>query len=136
MTPDQITLVQESFEKVLPVADHISDLFYDRLFATAPEIRPLFSDDLADQKKKMMQMLGLAVAGLNSLETLLPAVVGLGERHHSYDVLPEHYEHVGKALIWALQQGLGNHFSENVQEAWTSVYGTLADLMIGASSDR
>mmetsp|Transcript_28515 Transcript_28515/g.53542 ORF Transcript_28515/g.53542 Transcript_28515/m.53542 type:complete len:85 (+) Transcript_28515:556-810(+) len=52
MTPDQITLVQESFEKVLPVADHISDLFYDRLFATAPEIRPLFSDDLADQKKE------------------------------------------------------------------------------------
>ena len=52
MTPDQITLVQESFEKVLPVADHISDLFYDRLFATAPEIRPLFSDDLADQKRK------------------------------------------------------------------------------------
>ncbi|MCH2069309.1 globin family protein [Shimia sp.] len=134
MTPEQIALVQGSFRQVTPMAARIADLFYGRLFERAPEVRPLFSDDLAEQKKKLMQMLGLAVTGLNSPETLLPAVVGLGERHSGYEVAPEHYAVVGEALIWALRQGLGDEFTQDVAEAWTAAYGTLADVMIGASS--
>ena len=134
MTPEQIALVQGSFRQVTPMAARIADLFYGRLFELAPEVRPLFPDDLAEQKKKLMQMLGLAVTGLNSPETLLPAVVGLGERHSGYEVAPEHYAIVGEALIWALKQGLGNEFTQDVEEAWTAAYGTLADVMIGASS--
>ncbi len=134
MTPEQIALVQGSFRQVTPMAARIADLFYGRLFELAPEVRPLFPDDLAEQKKKLMQMLGLAVTGLNSPETLLPAVVGLGERHSGYEVTPEHYAYVGEALIWALGQGLGDEFTQDVEEAWTAAYGTLADVMIGASS--
>lgn len=134
MTPEQIALVQGSFRQVTPMAARIADLFYGRLFELAPEVRPLFSDDLVEQKKKLMQMLGLAVTGLNSPETLLPAVVGLGERHREYDVSPEHYASVGEALIWALGQGLGEAFTDEVAMAWAAVYGTLADVMIGASS--
>lgn len=135
MTPEQIALVQGSFRQVTPIAAQIADLFYGRLFELAPEVRPLFSDDLAEQKKKLMQMLGLAVTGLNSPETLLPAVVGLGERHSGYEVAPEHYAIVGEALIWALEQGLGDDFSPDVESAWAAAYGTLADVMIGASSN-
>ncbi|MBE1291666.1 MAG: hemin receptor [Rhodobacteraceae bacterium] len=134
MTPEQISLVQDSFRKVAPIADHIADLFYDRLFAIAPETRALFVDDLAEQKRKLMQMLGAAVSGLNRLDTLLPAVVQLGERHHSYEVVPEHYDQVGQALLWALEQGLGTHFNGDVREAWAAIYGTLADMMIGAAA--
>lgn len=134
MTPEQIALVQGSFQHVSPMAARIADLFYGRLFELAPEVRPLFPDDLAEQKKKLMQMLGLAVTGLGSPETLLPAVVGLGERHSGYEVAPEHYAIVGEALIWALRQGLGDEFTQDVEEAWTAAYGTLADVMIGASS--
>jgi len=134
MTPDQIALVQDSFRQVTPISAQIADLFYGRLFELAPEVRPLFPDDLAEQKKKLMQMLGLAVTGLNSPETLLPAVVGLGERHSGYEVAPEHYAVVGEALIWALGQGLGDEFTQDIEAAWMAAYGTLADVMIGASS--
>ncbi|WP_299419073.1 globin family protein [uncultured Shimia sp.] len=134
MTPEQIALVQGSFRQVMPVAAQIADLFYGRLFELAPAVRPLFPDDLTEQKKKLMQMLGLAVTGLNTPETLLPAVVGLGERHSGYDVAPEHYAVVGEALIWALGRGLGEAFTEEEAMAWASAYGTLADVMIGASS--
>ncbi len=135
MSPDQIALVQGSFQNVTPMAAQIADLFYRRLFELAPGVRPLFPDDLAEQKKKMMQMLGVAVTGLSRPETLLPAVVSLGERHGGYEVSPEHYAYVGEALIWALEQGLGEAFTEEVAMAWASAYGTLADVMIGASSN-
>lgn len=134
MTPEQISLVRDSFRRVAPIADHIADLFYDRLFATAPETRALFADDLAEQKRKLMQMLGTVVSGLDRLDTLWPAVVELGERHHSYEVLPEHYDQVGQAILWAMEQGLGSHFSGDVREAWAVIYGTLADMMIGAAA--
>ena len=49
MTPEQVKLVQDSFAKVVPIAGTAADLFYDRLFAIAPEVRPLFPDDLTEQ---------------------------------------------------------------------------------------
>ena len=86
MTPEQITLVQASFQKVVPIAGTAADLFYDRLFETAPQTRALFPQDMAEQKKKLMAMLGTAVANLHKLDTILPAVQALGQRHKGYGV--------------------------------------------------
>ena len=61
MTPEQITMVQESFKKVAPISATAADLFYDRLFEVAPEVRQLFPDDMAQQKKLLMSMLATAV---------------------------------------------------------------------------
>jgi hypothetical protein len=36
MTPEQVHLVQSSFEKVVPIADDPAALFYGRLFEIAP----------------------------------------------------------------------------------------------------
>ena len=74
MTPQQIELVQTSFKKVVPIAGTAADLFYDRLFEIAPEVRSMFPQDLTEQKKKLMGMLGTAVGSLHKLETILPAV--------------------------------------------------------------
>ena len=82
MTPQQIKLVQMSFAKVVPIAATAADLFYSRLFEIAPEVRPMFPDDLSEQKKKLMAMLGTVVQGLSRLEMLLPAVkMQIGRAH-------------------------------------------------------
>ena len=54
MTPDQIELVQTSFNKVAPAADEAGMLFYRRLFEIAPETRMLFADDISEQSGKLM----------------------------------------------------------------------------------
>jgi hemoglobin-like flavoprotein len=129
MTPEQVKLVQDSFAKVVPIADKAADLFYDRLFVIAPEIRSLFPDDLSAQKKKLMQMLATAVTNLHQVEKILPAVQDLGRRHVGYGATAEHYEPVGAALLWTLEQGLGPAFTPQVKEAWTTTYVTVADVM-------
>jgi hemoglobin-like flavoprotein len=134
MTPDQVTLVQESFKKVVPIASQAADLFYDRLFTIAPEVRPLFPTDLSEQKKKLMQVLATAVTNLHQVEKVLPAVEELGRKHVAYGVTEEHYRPVGAALLWTLEQGLGPDFTPPVKAAWTETYTTLAGVMTKAAA--
>ncbi len=135
MTPDQIKLVQQSFAKVAPIADAAADLFYDRLFESAPGVRPLFPDDMAEQKKKLMQMLATAVANLHRVDEILPALEDLGRRHVDYGTRPEHYDTVGEALLWTLEQGLGEAFTPAVEEAWTKTYAMIAGVMKTAAAE-
>ena len=136
MTPHQITLVQTSFAKVVPIAATAADLFYGRLFEIAPEVRGMFPDDLTEQKKKLMAMLGTVVGALTRLDQLLPAVKALGQRHAGYGVKAEHFAPVGAALLWTLEQGLGDDFTPEVKEAWVAVYAVLSSLMINAIKQK
>ena len=133
-TPAQITLVQSSWQRCLPIVDTAANLFYERLFTLDPSLRSLFPTEMAEQKKKLMTMITAAVAGLNNLEALVPVVQKLGRRHVAYRVEARHYPIVGQALLDTLATGLGPAFTPEVKEAWTVVYGVLADTMIAASS--
>src|SRR5690606_29205002 len=105
MNPEQIKLIQESWAKVVPIAPTAAQLFYERLFETAPEVRPLFKTDLKDQGAKLMKMLGTIVARLDHLGELVPAAQALAVRHVAYGVKAEHYAPVGAALLWTLGRG-------------------------------
>jgi hemoglobin-like flavoprotein len=135
MTPESIKLVQDSFKKVVPIADTAADLFYDRLFTIAPELRHMFPGDLKEQKKKLISILAVAVNNLHRFEQIRPAVEDLGRRHVAYGVTDEHYKPVGQALLWTLEQGLGDAFTPELKAAWTRTYLTIADTMkLGASN--
>jgi hemoglobin-like flavoprotein len=135
MTPEQVRLVQESFAKLAPSADKVADLFYDRLFSVAPDVRPLFPKDMREQKKGLMQHLTLAVGNLHRIESMLPAVRDLGRRHRSYAVTPRDYDLVGSVLMWTLEQGLGADFTPAVREAWREAYSTIAAAMKGGAAE-
>ena len=51
----------------------------------------------------------------------------------SYGVKPEHYNKVGTALLWTLEQGLGEAYTPEVDAAWKHTYQILSDAMIGAA---
>lgn len=133
MTPDQVSLVQHSFQQVKPIADQAAALFYGRLFETAPELRPLFKGDVTEQGRKLIATLAVVVNGLRAPEAILPAAQSLARRHVGYGVLPEHYAPVGAALLWTLEQGLGDGFTPEVETAWTAAYGLLSGVMIDAA---
>ncbi|MCJ2071370.1 globin domain-containing protein [Methylobacterium sp. J-030] len=134
MTPEQIRLVQDSFAKVRPIAGAAADLFYGRLFDIAPQVRGLFPDDMAEQKSKLMAMLGLAVANLNHPDTVVPALQDLGRKHVAYGTQAAHYAPVGEALLWTLEQGLGPDFTPEVRAAWIATYTLVAGVMQEAAA--
>ncbi len=130
-----IMLVRASFAMVVPIQTAVTDLFYDRLFAIAPELRTLFPADLTEQKLKLIAMLATGVGKLNDLASLAPILKGLGARHAGYGTTAHHYEMVAEALLWALERGLGDAFTPEVRAAWVKVYNLLAETMQAGVTD-
>ena len=134
MTPEQITLVKDSWAQVAPISEQAAELFYGKLFELNPDYRALFKGDMKSQGKMLMSVLNTAVTSLDKLDKIVPVVQDLGRRHVDYGVKDEDYAVVGEALLWTLGQGLGEGFTDDVKEAWTITYTTLADVMIDAAN--
>lgn len=129
MTPEQKVLVRESWAKVVPIKETAAKLFYDRLFEVYPEVKPHFKGDMAEQGAKLMVMLNTAVMGLDNLEALVAPLKAMGARHQDYGVADQDYDKVGEALLWTLEQGLGDGFTGEVKDAWAEVYTVVAETM-------
>jgi len=129
MTPVEIQLVKESWQKVVPIADQAAALFYNRLFELDPGLKSLFKGDMKNQGRKLTAMINTAVVNLSNLSSIVGAVEDLGRRHVDYGVLPAHYDTVGTALLWTLEQGLGDAFTPETKAAWAETYGTIAAVM-------
>jgi hemoglobin-like flavoprotein/uncharacterized protein YjiS (DUF1127 family) len=128
LNPRSKRLVQESWRQVAPIADAAAEMFYQRLFEIDPPTRKLFHPSrMAVQRRKVVQALTLAIEGLDDLDDLIPTVRDLGRRHLAYGVDDKHYESVGVALLWTLQQGLGAAWTPALASAWTEVYVLLSD---------
>jgi hemoglobin-like flavoprotein len=134
MNHKDITLVQESWKKVLDVSDAAAKLFYARLFSLDPSLAPMFKGDMREQGRKLVGMISVAVNGLSRIETLVPVIEALGRRHAGYGVKDEHYATVAEALLWTLEQGMGKDFTPEVKQAWTKAYGLLATTMQGGAA--
>lgn len=134
MEQAEIILVQESFAKIEPISDLAATLFYKKLFELDPSLESFFEGDMAEQSQKLMQMLAVAVNGLSSPETIIPAVQALGRRHVHYGVVESHYATVGEALLWALAEGLEDEFTPDVKTAWISAYTLLSSVMLEAAA--
>jgi hemoglobin-like flavoprotein len=131
MTPEQINLVKTSFNKVFAIRDIASAYFYRKLFELEPSVRPMFvNSDMDAQRDKLMVSLRAVINHLDYPETIIPDLRQMAKRHVEYGVRPEHYKLVGDAMIYALQQGLGSHFTPGMQQAWMVAYEYMADNMI------
>ena len=123
-------LIQDTWARVVPIADRAATLFYQRLFEVDPSTRSLFQfTDMAQQRKKLLQVLSVAVSSLDNLGALRKTVEDLGRRHAGYGVKDAHYDSVGVALLWTLEQGLGRAWTPEVEAAWKDVYGLLSGIM-------
>ena len=135
MTPSQQELVRATFARIATMPEVAGALFYDRLFAANPSFRAMFKHDMRVQGVKLMTMLAMVVYNLHQPGQVLQAVRDLGVRHVGYGVKPEDYSALGEALLWTLKQALGEGFTPEVQEAWSTCYRELADEMTAAASE-
>lgn len=129
MTPAAVKRVRDSWALVVPMRDAAAMQFYERLFAIAPEVRPMFRSDRAEQGAKLMAALNTLVLSLGRMEQMLPMARELAIRHVGWGVLPAHYDLVGEALLWTLREGLGEAATPEVMQAWAEAYGELAGAM-------
>ena len=133
MTPEQAQMVRLTFVALIDRKAETGRLFYERLFAIAPETSPLFHGDMDAQARKLMDSMAIAIACLRDMPALLNMLGSMAKRHVDYGVREEHYTKVGEALLWTLEKALGDAFTPEVKAAWTSLYGTVAGIMCKAA---
>jgi nitric oxide dioxygenase len=129
MDREQLALVQRSFVAATASADQLTSRFYDELFGLAPEVRPLFPEDLTLQRQKLFDELTAIVAAVAQGEHVDRAA-RLGARHLDYGTAPAHYEAVGRALMTALAGALGERWTDETAEAWAVAYQEVAASML------
>ena len=132
MRPEQIKRLQGSFDQIWG-SGGVAALFYDRLFLMAPHMRSLFPADMESQKMKFTSLLA-SVIGLIERQSMFTSIIeDLGRRHARYGVAETDYEAVGRALMWSLEQGLANEFTNEVRSDWLTLIENVRDIMIRAS---
>ena len=141
LTDNEKNLIVTSYRLVVPVSETVADLFYGYLFETKPHYRRLFADDMTRQKRKLITMLTFITRSLDWTEQqwkedvepeddLCLVVLALGRRHNSlYKIPDDAYGPVEAALMWSLDQGLGQAFTPEIRQAWTKLYRVLAMTM-------
>jgi hemoglobin-like flavoprotein len=128
--------LETSFDHIAPRGDELMDVFYARLFAAAPSVKPLFAGtDLRRQKAMLLAALVLLRRSLRDLDSVTPALRELGARHVRYGAQPAHYPVVGQVLISSMAQVAGDAWTPEHEQAWTEAFAIVADAMLqGAQS--
>lgn len=132
MTEKQIELLRQSWQLVKPASREAGMAFYEKLFAAAPAIRPLFKKDITAQADKLMEMLSFIIRRLDRLEDIATDIAELGARHNQYGARPEHYDTVGACLIETLKDGLAEKWNPELQQAWLAAFNNIKNTMVEA----
>ena len=135
MTPDEINLVRQGYDRIAPLAEQVGFEIYERVFAMDPSLRALFRIDMSAQVSHFMGALTMVVRSLDNLAPILAQIQALGRRHATYGVQPRHFAMGGVALLDTLEARLDDAFSPEARAAWTLAYETLAGAMIAAMAD-
>jgi nitric oxide dioxygenase len=133
MTPEQINLITQSFDKMWPIRRNLAIQFYNRFFEIAPDARRLFPDDMGRLHLKLMDTIAAIVGALDN-RALFQSIIGHTARQHArFGVTPSQLTAFGDALIWSLEQQLGVAFTPVLKEAWSALYKEMKTEMINAA---
>jgi hemoglobin-like flavoprotein len=134
MTSAEQDLIRSSWAAVEPMADGFATLFYGRLFELDPRLSALFRyTDMEKQRLVLTQTLSVVVRNVDHLDQIIPEVEALGRRHVGYGVQPDGYVTVGNALLWTIQQCLGDGYTDATGFAWADAYRRVSSAMIEAA---
>ncbi|WP_347549498.1 NO-inducible flavohemoprotein [Pseudalkalibacillus hwajinpoensis] len=111
----------------------ITKLFYNMLFTHNPELLNIFNH--ANQKQERQQQalanaVYAAAKNIDQLEAILPVVKQVAHKHRSLGVKPEHYPIVGKYLLLAIKEVLGDDATDDILNAWEETYSVIAGVFI------
>ena len=128
--------LETSFDLVASDGDALMDSFYARLFATAPEVKPLFAPtNPRRQKTMLLGALVLLRKSLRDLDAIVPTLRGLGAKHVAYGARPAHYPVVGEVLIASMAEVAGEAPRiPGTNTHWAAAFDIVAGAMLEGAS--
>lgn len=116
----------------------ITTTFYNNMFKNNPEVKPLFNMNrqASGEQPKALAMTVLAAAeNIDNLQVLLPVVKKIGEKHCDVLIKEEHYPIVGKNLLGAIKEVLGDAATDEIIDAWAKAYEVISQVFISTEKE-
>ena len=133
MTPDAIKAIKASHAEVTAVQRQLATRFYQELFSAAPNLRPLFPQDLHDLQGHFEAALGLVVRNLDEMNTLREPLRDLGAQHVHWGARPEDYVTARNALVAAIG-ALSANWNDTLEGYWRqAVTAIIVPMLEGAA---
>lgn len=140
MTPEQVSLVLDGIDRLQPGLLDVTDAFYRNLFGRHPELRPMFPADLSRQRLKFADELRTIVRAIPDFGSFAGTAMQLGARHVGYGVRVAHYAQVRAVLLATIGDALGQAWTAEAEQAWSSAYDIITEAMLmgtlGSSATR
>jgi methyl-accepting chemotaxis protein len=131
-----LNTVETSFDLIAPRGEELVDIFYTRLFETAPAVEPLFANtDLRKQKSMLLATLVLLGKSLRNLDSIAPKLRQLGARHVAYGARPEHYQVVAEVMLASMAEVAGEAWTAEISAAWADALGLVAAAMLEGAEE-
>jgi nitric oxide dioxygenase len=133
LTDHTIATVKATAPAVAPHAETITRRFYSLMFEGNPEVLAYFNpahQHSGAQQRALAGAICAYAANVDNLAALGPAVELIAQKHCSLGIRPEHYPIVGKHLLVAIKDVLGDAATPEVIDAWAEAYGFLAQVFI------
>ena len=133
LSPDTIRIVKQITPAVAEHAETITRRFYVRMFEGNPEVRQYFNQAHQHSGGQQRALAGAICAyftHIDDLAALGPAVEVIAQKHASLGIRPEHYPIVGKHLLDAIGDVMGDAATPEVVAAVEEAYGVLANVFI------
>ncbi|WP_066064926.1 NO-inducible flavohemoprotein [Neobacillus soli] len=137
---DQNTI--EIIKSTVPVLEKhgetITTRFYQLMFGNHPELLNIFNHANQKQGRQQKALAGTVYAAamyIDNLEAILPVVKQIAHKHRSLGIKPEHYPIVGKHLLLAIKDVLGEAATDEINDAWAQAYSLIADAFISVEAE-
>ncbi len=138
LTEKTIETIKAITPAVAANAETITRRFYERMFAGDPQVQAFFNQ-AHQQAGTQQQALATAIcayfSNIDNLGALGPVVEVIAQKHCSLNIQPEHYPIVGKHLLAAIGDVMGDDATDEIVEAVTEAYGVLADVCIAREQE-
>lgn len=116
----------------------ITTRFYQLMFQNHPELLNVFNHANQKQGRQQAALANTVYAAavyIDNLEAILPAVKQIGHKHRSLGIKAEDYAIIGKHLLLAIKDVLGDAATDEIIQAWSDAYSVIADAFISVEAE-
>ncbi|MED3624090.1 NO-inducible flavohemoprotein [Neobacillus thermocopriae] len=138
LDPKTIEIIKSTVPVLEKHGEAITTRFYQLMFGNHPELLNVFNhanQKQGRQQKALASTVYAAAMYIDNLEAILPVVKQIGHKHRSLNIKPEHYPIVGKHLLLAIKDVLGDAATDEIMDAWEKAYQVIADVFIRVEAE-
>jgi len=133
LSKESLPLIQASVPLLRENGVAITNVFYQSMFAAHPELANIFNagnQATGQQQQSLASAVYAYAANIENPDALAPVLARIAHKHAAIGIKPAQYTIVGKHLLAAIKEVLGDIATPDIMAAWDEAYWLLAGELI------